>query len=30
MLPVRAAEGPHVCLMTGAPAKEVCIFAKSY
>jgi prolyl-tRNA synthetase len=23
-------EGPHACLLTGAPAKEVCIFAKSY
>lgn len=22
--------GPHTCLMTGQPAKEVCIFAKSY
>ena len=23
-------EGPHTCLMTGEPAAEVCIFAKSY
>jgi prolyl-tRNA synthetase len=22
--------GPHTCLMSGKPAKEVCIFAKSY
>ena len=22
--------GPHACLMSGKPAKEVCIFAKSY
>ena len=28
--PFEQPEGPHVCLMTGAPAKEVCIFAKSY
>jgi prolyl-tRNA synthetase len=28
--PFEQPAGPHACLMTGAPAKEVCIFAKSY
>jgi prolyl-tRNA synthetase len=28
--PFEQPAGPHVCLMTGADAKEVCIFAKSY
>jgi len=28
--PFEQPAGPHTCLMTGAPAKEVCIFAKSY
>ena len=28
--PFEQPAGPHACIMTGAPAKEVCIFAKSY
>ena len=28
--PFEQPAGPHACLMTGADAKEVCIFAKSY
>ena len=28
--PFEQPAGPHTCLMTGAPAAEVCIFAKSY
>ena len=28
--PFEQPAGPHACLMTGAAAKEVCIFAKSY
>ena len=28
--PFEQPAGPHACLMTGAPAAEVCIFAKSY
>jgi len=28
--PLDQPEGPHTCLMTGAPAAEVCLFAKSY
>jgi prolyl-tRNA synthetase len=28
--PFEQPAGPHVCFMTGQPAKEVAIFAKSY
>lgn len=28
--PFEQPAGPHTCLMTGGPAKEVAIFAKSY
>ena len=28
--PFEQPAGPHKCIMSGAPAKEVCIFAKSY
>lgn len=28
--PFKQPAGPHVCLMTGLPAKEVALFAKSY
>lgn len=28
--PFEQPEGPHTCLMTGQPAKEVAIFAKAY